>query len=106
MSLSQDITIIIPTLNRSEKLNKALLYLASLRWRGAVVVGDSSDESHAKRNRDSITLFNQNMNIKYEYLDRVDYPNAGTCLQRLSQICTTKYCVYSGDDDYLLPSIL
>jgi glycosyltransferase domain-containing protein len=106
MKLSQDITIIIPTLNRSDKLNKTLLYLASLNWRGTIVIGDSSNEFHALRNKASIDLFKNNISIEYEYLNRTDYPNAGTCQQRLSQICSTKYCVYSGDDDYLQPSVL
>lgn len=98
------ISILIPTLNRSEFVARLLRYYASVHFDGWVCLGDSSNEVHAARNRALVQEYAGRLNIRYCYYPSPPYINDGLCLRALIEEAPTPYAVYSGDDDLLVPA--
>ena len=96
-----DITLLIPTLNRSDHLIRLLQYYRDLEFRGRISIGDSSDEHHKQRAKETVKKLQDDLNIVYQ-----EYPglNISECMQRLAQSATTPYVCWMADDDFLVPS--
>lgn len=99
------ISIIIPTLNRSEFLIRALTYYNKVNFKGTIHIGDSSDEYHSSRIKDAISSFKKNLSIVYRHFPKPEY-SIEMCFKELVDNVETPYCVYSGDDDFLIPESL
>ena len=98
-----DITLLIPTLNRSEFLIRLLHYYKDLNFQGQISIGDSSGEFHLERAKSAIEKLQGGLNILYQ-----EYPglNDSECMQRQLQSVTTSYVAWVADDDFLVPSAL
>jgi glycosyltransferase domain-containing protein len=99
-----DLTLLLPTMNRPIFLNRTLFYYSSIQWNGKILIGDSSRGKDRFDNLEVIQLYQNTLDITYYYLPSYDFPHNGYCLRKLAEFTKTKYCIYSGDDDFLLPS--
>lgn len=95
------VTLHIPTLNRSEFLERLLNYYADTNYQHWIFIGDASDEYHAARNRNNVRSLGSRLKIKYFH-----YPGLSIAarLEQLGLLTQTPYCAYSGDDDFLCTS--
>ncbi|MHB8163391.1 MAG: TIGR00180 family glycosyltransferase [Methanoregula sp.] len=97
------ITLIIPTMNRSDFLIRLLRYYAEMDFQGWICIGDSSNKEHLDRTKKVIESLQGKLNIIYE-----EYPElkAAECLNRLVSLVSTPYAALDADDDFLIPSAL
>jgi len=100
------ISILIPTINRSEFVRRALQYYAQTGFNGWVCLGDSSNEEHQANIRAAIQSVQDRLHVIYRYFPSPPYTNAALCLRELIELVPTPYAVYSGDDDFLVPRTL
>ena len=99
------VTILIPTLNRSEFMLRALSYYGKVGFKGWICIGDSSDAQHSNRIKSVVFALEDKLNIIYKYFPKLSY-DLQTCFKELIEIAPTPYLVYSGDDDLLIPASL
>ncbi|MDC1078660.1 TIGR00180 family glycosyltransferase [Candidatus Pelagibacter sp.] len=93
-----NLTIVVPTLNRSKKFENFLEYYSNNNYRGNILVIDSSTAKEKKNNIFFIKKYSS-LKIKYIYLPKKKYrQNFLKCIRKIR----TKYTVYSGDDDFFL----
>lgn len=101
------ITIIMPTLNRTAFLGRALEYYHRAGFDGWLAIGDSSDLPQAEVAAGLIEKYRGlGLKILYEYMPRDRYPNNILCCRRLMEMVTTPYVTFIGDDDLQLPSAM
>lgn len=98
--MSDMLTLLIPTLNRSEFLIRLLHYYRDLKFRGTICIGDASDACHAERNKAIVNSMDGILNIRY--LEQSD-PKYSLCFQQLSEAVLTPYTAYVSDDNFLVP---
>ena len=96
-----NLTIIIPTLNRSNFLIKTLRYYSNLNFKSKFLILDSSKGKERQQNFDIISRF-KNLNLKYVNVDGKPLE----VIKKSKKYIKTKYCLFSGDDDYLIKSCL
>ncbi len=95
------ISLITPTLNRSDFLTRQLHYLADMGFKGSVLLGDASDKWHFKETEKTIQRLKGKLNVRHyecrglSILDTKEF---------LGQRTTTPYCVFLADDDFICPS--
>jgi glycosyltransferase domain-containing protein len=106
MGHAQAISILIPTLNRSEFLIRALRYYHTIGFTGALCIGDSSNDEHTARIKNTIEQYQDRLRIVYQYFPSPPYTNDALCLKELIELAPSPYAAYSGDDDFLIPSTL
>jgi len=94
----------VPTMNRSQFIERLLSYYDTLQFKGTVYIADSSnDESHLKRNQDLARIFSGKLKVFYGHYPDVHIEEAKRLvLDNVSE----KYAAYCGDDDFLLPDVL
>ena len=97
------VTLLVPTMNRSEFVIRLLRYYAQFRFGGRIAIGDSSDAEHVGRTRAAIAALRGTLDIAY-----AEYPRAGpgVCLQKLMEHASTPYAATLPDDDFLIPASL
>ena len=100
-----ELTILIPTMNRHEFLARALKYYESVGFDGHIIIGDSSEGECWKKNMDLVTATKQ-LNITYRSYSNPPYLHDGMCVKKMNEEIPTKYAVFHGDDDLLIPSAL
>ncbi len=100
------ITILIPTMNRSDFLIRALNYYHSVGFKGIVSIGDSSDESHESKIKQAIERLGGQLNLIYHHLSGPAYKGVAPVLKALGDFASTPYVAYAGDDDFVIPSTL
>ena len=98
------ISILIPTLNRSEFVIRALDYYAQTGFGGTICIGDSSEREHIEKTQRAIDRLNDRLDIVYRVLQKPPHMTQAGCVQRLADLVTTPYTVYAGDDDFLIPA--
>ena len=101
-----EVSILIPTLNRSEFLIRALSYYCKVEFKGWICIGDSSNAQHNERIKSVIYALEDKLNIIYKYSPKPPYTNDSMCMKELIEIAPTPYVVYAGDDDFLVTSAL
>lgn len=97
------VTIIIPTLNRPEYMERTLRYYRATRFTGGILIGDSSNPKHFARLNASASLFSRDVDVRH--IKCAGLNSAATC-QLLAGMVQTPYAVYLGDDDILLTEAL
>lgn len=97
------ITLLVPTMNRSDFLIQLLRYYDEVGFEGCICIGDSSSPEHVVRTKRVIEILRGKLNIVYQ-----EYPgiNVAACLARLVDLVSTPYAAYVADDDFLVPSAL
>jgi len=96
-----DITIVIPTMNRPNYIERALHYYLDMGFIGTILIIDSSD----KENSDYISEFIANIN-KSNYIYVYSKGLATTVIKDNLSLVQTKYVSFVGDDDYIIPNAL
>lgn len=100
---SKEISIFIPTKNRSEFLIRGLHYFCEVHFKGPIYVGDSSDSEQIEKVKRALVTLKGKIDVRYgEYPGRT----GPQTLVRLVSEVSTPYAVYMGDDDFLVPSSL
>ena len=100
------ITILIPTLDRSEFVFRSLNYYARVGFTGTIIIGDSSEDEHSGRIQSLVNKLHDELNIVYRYFPKAEYLHDGMCMKEMIDMVETPYAVYSGDDDFLIPNSL
>lgn len=95
------ITIIVPTINRSDFVLRLLRYYTDNRFSGCILLGDSSNDLHAARIQVAVRELRNRLSVTYVDCRGL---NDRLTLARLARAVATPYVVYMGDDDILIPS--
>ena len=115
MVTSQEISILIPTLNRSGFLERTLKYYDLLKFEGKILIGDSSSGNHASKNIQTVNRYKKNLDLdlidcpKPEQKAKVDwvgFSGEAIAFKKLLRLVKTEFVVTSGDDDFLIPQSL
>ena len=77
---SDQITILIPTLNRSNFLIRALSYYVKVGFKGWICIGDSSNVQHSERIKRVVYTLEDKLKIIYKY-----FPKPPLCRPPLGQ---------------------
>jgi glycosyltransferase domain-containing protein len=98
-----NLTIYIPTKNRSQFLKRALDYYSLVNYDGKILIGDSSCTAEMLLNKENIKK-NKNLDIEYHHFTfDVDYHDALKTYRLLNHI-KTPYITFAGDDDFQIPN--
>jgi len=97
------ITLLIPTINRSDFIIKYLTYLKNNQFEGQVLIGDSSNEEHYEKTENFINNFTS----KYE-IRQFSHPNLypHQCIQKMLNDIRFPYSMAICDDDILIVKTL
>lgn len=96
-----DLTIVVPTLNRTIFLKKLLNYYDKFKFSGEILILDSS-KGEIKKNNKFICDFHRQLNIKYICVNGFPHEVIKKCLKYIK----SSYVVFSGDDDYFIVNAL
>ena len=101
--MSLKVAIILPTKNRTLFLLRQIEYYILTESIHPLYIGDSSKGSERKIFKNKINKLKANFDINYfEYPDL----NGHEVIKNLMQKIKEDYCVYIGDDDFLVPKSL
>ncbi|MFA4905591.1 MAG: TIGR00180 family glycosyltransferase [Candidatus Margulisiibacteriota bacterium] len=95
------LTIVIPTMNRSDFLIRLLNYYANTGYKHRILIGDSSDPTHVEQAKNAIKEMEGKLSIIYQECPGL---GVGACLQKLMKSISTPYVAVLSDDDYLVPN--
>ena len=95
--------IFIPTINRSDFVVRQLKYYATVKCPHAIYIGDSSNQEHSNKIKETIRSLNGLTKVVYEHLPSLNNKEA---IQYLLSIVEEPYACFSGDDDYQIPDSL
>jgi glycosyltransferase domain-containing protein len=97
------VTLLVPTMNRSEFVIRMLRYYAEAGFKGRIAIGDSSGAEHLARSREAVASLHGALDVVHE-----EYPKAGlgVALQKLLVHVNTPYAATLPDDDFLVPESL
>lgn len=98
------ISILIPTLNRSDFLIRALYYYSKVGFKGYVCIGDSSDAQHIEKTKRAIYALEGKLRIIYRSFPNPPYTHGGMVIKELIELAPTPYAVFAGDDDFVIPN--
>ena len=98
------ISILVPTLNRSDFLIRALHYYGKVGFKGSICIGDSSNGQHLEKIKYAIKNLKEKISIIYRYFPKSAYIHDGMVMKELIELAPTPYAVFAGDDDFLIPN--
>lgn len=93
------ITIVIPTLNRSDFVIRTLRYYAEAGFTGSIIVGDSSGPEHRLRLEAFVAGIRGRLEVTLFSCPEL---NDRETLHRLATMVQTPYVAFIGDDDFLV----
>ncbi len=102
-SSSPQITVIVPTLNRSDFVIRYLRYLKEVNFKECILIGDSSEAKHLEPTRKFIQQLDAPFQMVYKETPGVDHVRV---IRDLLSKVTTPYVIWVGDDDLLVPRTL
>ena len=87
------ITLIVPTMNRSDFLIRLLRYYNEIHFKGCICIGDSSNPGYIEKTKKEIERLQGKLNIVYQ-----EYPGlkAAECLNRLIDLVSSPYADSAG----------
>lgn len=94
------LTIIIPTMNRSDFLIRLLNYYVKENLPYLISVGDSSDSFHSGRIQNALQQLSGKLNVIYRKYPSLTEPQ--TTSQMLKEVATP-YLAHLPDDDFITP---
>lgn len=100
--MSKEVTIIIPTKDRFKFLKKNIEYYIFSKFRGVLLILDSSSYVDAKKNKNFIKKCSLVININYYH--KKTLPNQ--IIKFYSSKIKTKYSIIGADDDFYIPSTI
>ena len=98
------ISILIPTLNRSDFLIRALHYYSKVGFKGCICIGDSSNVQHVKKTKHAIQILRNKIKIIYHNFPDPSYIHDGMVMKELIELAPTPYVAGAADDDFLIPN--
>ncbi len=106
----KSLTLLIPTRNRPLFLSKVLRYCAKMGCKHVIMIGDASDPNEYRQNQNIIAEFNAVLDVIHRRHDSETDPianaNRVASTVKLLEEVNTPYSVWSGDDDFLVPTHL
>jgi len=102
--LSRKVSILIPTIDRSLFMIRALHFYSSVGFNGHVCIGDSSGPIEFQRTQEVVQKLSEKLKIVHRHYPTSDFPNEATVVKSLITLAPTKYVCQYGDDDFLIPS--
>ena len=96
-----DLTIVVPTLNRTIFLKKLLNYYDKFKFSGEILILDSS-KGKIKENNKFLCGSHKQLNIKYIGIKGFPHEVIKKCRKHIK----SSYVVFSGDDDYFVVNAL
>jgi len=96
-----ELTIIIPTKNRTEFLKRQLIYFEKTNFKGVLLYGDASDSDIYRDNVNLIRKYSSNLNIKH-YHD-TEKSSEQVTIDLIEKV-STNYVSLLPDDDLILTS--
>jgi glycosyltransferase domain-containing protein len=99
--MNEAVTLLIPTMNRPEFVERLLRYYASVGFTGRISIGDSSGPDGVRAAREAVKLVGGALDVDY-----VEYPGLGLgdCWKQMIDRLVTPYAAYLADDDFLVPA--
>ena len=94
------VSILIPTLNRSEFLIRQLRYYASVNSPHSVYIGDASNQEEYDKTKKVVNELKSIISIQHNHWPKL---NDRKTLMQLGLVAEEKYCAFTGDDDFLIP---
>jgi len=94
------LTLVIPTMNRSDFLARLLYYYAENNYKYYITVGDSSEGIHRERGEKIVKKYQKKLKIDYRHV--TGYSSLVPYINDLSQRITTPYATFIADDDFLI----
>lgn len=93
------LTIMIPTMNRSDFLIRLLNYYADTGYKHWISIGDSSNSEHVEKTKNAIKNIGGRLKVIYN-----EFPglNDAECMQQIIKSVSTPYVVFCADDDFLV----
>lgn len=98
MSSKEKITILIPTLNRSDFLHRLLHYFADAKYQDWIFIGDSSNDAQIDKTKKTIKSLESSLKVKHFECSGLSAVGA---IEHMNQFIATPYCVFCSDDDFL-----
>jgi glycosyltransferase domain-containing protein len=99
----KDVTILIPTMNRSLFMVRALYFYAEHRFGGYVCIGDSSENEDFENTQIAVQELKDRLQVIHRFCPREKYSNEAVVVKELISLAPTKYVCQYGDDDFLIP---
>jgi len=94
------ITLIVPTINRSDFVIRLLRYYDSLNFKHFIMIGDSSNHEEFDKTNHVVSEINGRLNVEHShYPDLTNYAVTYKLIQNVS----TPYSAFMPDDDFLVP---
>lgn len=97
------LSILIPTMNRSEFVIRLLSYYHRLRFPHTILIGDSSGDEHRTKILYGIARIQKELRVVYHHLPN---HNNYEVTQALLGKTETPYASYLADDDFLIPETI
>lgn len=97
------ISLLIPTMNRSEFVIRLLKYYDQLKFKHGILIGDSSNIEEFERTSKTVKELDGRLNVKHYY-----YPNLNNyaVTSQLIQKVQTPYASFLPDDDFYVPEAI
>ena len=100
ISNASKITLIVPTINRSDFVIRLLRYYDSLNFKHFIMIGDSSNHEEFDKTNHVVSEINGRLNVEhFHYPDLTNYAVTYKLIQNVS----TPYSAFMPDDDFLVP---
>jgi len=94
------LSIIIPSINRSEFLIRLLKYFYKIECKHLIYIGDSSNLYHFSQTKEAIKLLRYRLKvIQMNHNGLNDWESTISILIQVE----TKYCVFFPDDNFIVP---
>lgn len=105
MNIDENITIIIPTKNRPEFIKRGLLYYEKSKFKGKILVADSSDKYHPLKFQKKLNrlLFSKKKNFqsRVQFI-KCNHLKFELAVMKALHKVKTKYIVVIPDDDIII----
>jgi len=106
LSLTKNISIVIPTMDRPEFMERNLHYYAKTGFKGCILIGDSSSDVNFEKTANVKKSIDHDFDIIHKFIPRDKFNNSGLVIREVSKMIDTDYVCFSGDDDFLIPKTL
>ena len=92
-----DVSILIPTLNRSDFVLRILEYYKKSFFTGQIIILDSSKNVEKKLNKKNVKKYSKYLEIDYIW----DIGWSFELFKKYQKYIRKNNCIFSGDDDFI-----
>lgn len=94
------ISLLMPTMNRSEFVIRLLNYYARLNFKHRIFIGDSSNPEEFEKTSRAVRLLKNSLKVEHYHCPRV---NNYIAVEQLLGKVITPYAIFLPDDDFFVP---